>query len=697
MLRRKHETFESPDREKYLLQMPGSIEAQAEVLEMLLEYLPRRYPNCFRVSHGSVKFGPDTVVTTSAYDWHAEYRVGDFSECPIELASRLVCEDLVVLQDGVVCAGSVMFSFSNFHKRFGMDMDQLHSKVPQYGADLQKPVNRIFNSLSPDRPLCRSNWNISWSDDIMAGYSRYPHRNPGISAQERAASLTRLRKAVLAHGLADSAWLKVEYQTLRRLRHNSSCILFTIRTFLNSFAELSSEPNAAGNLLLNLQQLHGREFSQYLGIDDPGIYTLAAVLLPCVLMLAGFHAWLSVDGRTTKEVLTSRSGNDVPSGRGRRRDAPESRGFRRRHLGALWRVEWVGTADAGQVGSRQQTVPPPWHYTEEAMMHNAAGKLHIIPADVKETGRASSTTPDTHGLCRRMVGIGATERLETIGYPDVAGMKEDLTDGFEMIGEIRRGPGWRPRSDARCTSPTTIENFAATNWEYAFVAASFPVIQEDERGKVKVRRAEDWRRSGHNATVRAHDVPTHHFVNDYVDMIRRLVALVGVPAEVRTRVFGHDMLNAYRQWPVRHPSHSGTFVAGAAGVTLSFHLAMCFGTAASVWHFNRTADALQAIQRILLWIIAGHFVDDFNGIDMDEVADSAFQGMADFSWSWHSCDIHHGHPTADVAPVYTSRPFIATSVCQTARRALTFHCWKARKSRACRNGTRFTDSHEVIC
>ena len=274
MLRRKHETFESPDREKYLLQMPGSSEAQAEVLEMLLEYLPRRYPNCFRVSHGAVKFGPDTVVTTSAHDWHAEYRVGDFAKCPIELASRLVCEDLVVLQDGVVCAGSVMFSFSNFHKRFGMDMNQLHAKVPQYGADLEKPVNRIFASLSPDRPLCRSNWNISWSDDIMAGYSRYPHRNPGISAREREASLTRLRQAVLTHGLADSAWLKVEYQTLRRLRQNSSCILFTIRTFLNSFADLSSEPSAAGNLLLNLQQLHGREFSQYLGIDDPGIYTL---------------------------------------------------------------------------------------------------------------------------------------------------------------------------------------------------------------------------------------------------------------------------------------------------------------------------------------------------------------------------------------------------------------------------------------
>ena len=51
--------------------------------------------------------------------------------------------------------------------------------------------------------------------------------------------------------------------------------------------------------------------------------------------------------------------------------------------------------------------------------------------------------------------------LEAVGYPDVAGMKEDLTNSFEMIGEIRRGPGWRPRSDGRYTSPTTIESFPA--------------------------------------------------------------------------------------------------------------------------------------------------------------------------------------------------------------------------------------------
>ena len=58
-----------------------------------------------------------------------------------------------------------------------------------------------------------------------------------------------------------------------------------------------------------------------------------------------------------------------------------------------------------------------------------------------------------------------------------------------------------------------------------FAAASFPIIQEDENGATKVRRGEDWRRAGHNATVKAHDVPTHHFVDDYVDIIRRVVEL----------------------------------------------------------------------------------------------------------------------------------------------------------------------------
>ena len=113
-------------------------------------------------------------------------------------------------------------------------------------------------------------------------------------------------------------------------------------------------------------------------------------------------------------------------------------------------------------------------------------------------------------------------------------------------------------------------------------------------------------------------------------MIRRLVEIVGVPTVAAIRILGHDLMNAYRQWPVRDPARSGTFLAGPHGVTMWFHMAMCFGAAASVWNFNRTADALQALKRVLLWIVSGHFVDDFNGVDIEDLADGAFHGMAEF-------------------------------------------------------------------
>ncbi|CAE7664169.1 eIF3-S7, partial [Symbiodinium necroappetens] len=43
--------------------------------------------------------------------------------------------------------------------------------------------------------------------------------------------------------------------------------------------------------------------------------------------------------------------------------------------------------------------------------------------------------------------------LQMVGYPDVAGMTSDLTDGFDMLGEVGRGPGWKPRTDGRYSNP----------------------------------------------------------------------------------------------------------------------------------------------------------------------------------------------------------------------------------------------------
>ena len=172
--------------------------------------------------------------------------------------------------------------------------------------------------------------------------------------------------------------------------------------------------------------------------------------------------------------------------------------------------------------------------------------------------------------------------------------------------------GLTPHQRLRVLLDTPADQFLA--------AASFPIVQEDEQGRVKLRRGKDWRCSGHNAAMEADDVPTHHTVGDFVDLARRL-------AEDSTDLlaFGHDMLNAYRQWPVRRPEHCATFLPTAAGVTLWMHMAMCFGAAASVWNFNRAGGAVQLVVRAPVLLLGGHYVDDFNAVDFDDLADSAFE------------------------------------------------------------------------
>ena len=100
--------------------------------------------------------------------------------------------------------------------------------------------------------------------------------------------------------------------------------------------------------------------------------------------------------------------------------------------------------------------------------------------------------------------------------------------------------------------------------------------------------------------MEADDVPTHHkTVGDFVDLARRV-------AEESTDLaaFGHDMLNAYRQWLVQE----------SAGVRLWMHVAMCFGVLLlNALDFTDLADS------------AHH---TFSGIFGDRLTDKAKQGPA---------------------------------------------------------------------
>ena len=88
-----------------------------------------------------------------------------------------------------------------------------------------------------------------------------------------------------------------------------------------------------------------------------------------------------------------------------------------------------------------------------------AAWLSQRPAPVRST----YSTPDKDRPTQVPVLL---DLLGAVGYPDLQGITADLTQGFDMLGEVRRGPGWKNREDGRYQNPASLDQLSATNWEY---------------------------------------------------------------------------------------------------------------------------------------------------------------------------------------------------------------------------------------
>ena len=72
-------------------------------------------------------------------------------------------------------------------------------------------------------------------------------------------------------GVGGALYLKVEYQTLRRLRVHSEYVLFTVRTHVEPMHAFEEKPQAARNLAVNVCRALQREFRHYKGLGDERI------------------------------------------------------------------------------------------------------------------------------------------------------------------------------------------------------------------------------------------------------------------------------------------------------------------------------------------------------------------------------------------------------------------------------------------
>ena len=163
--------------------------------------------------------------------------------------------------------------------------------------------------------------------------------------------------------------------------------------------------------------------------------------------------------------------------------------------------------------------------------------------------------------------------------------------------------------------------------EECYPSFAFPIIQIGSDQHQKVRRGEDWKRSFHNGLATASSKPIHYSIDHHFHLICELTEAGLTTA----KTWGQDHEGAYRQLPAGPPEINWVLLRTERGWTLWQHLVALFGSRAAVWIYNRFADAIMHIGRVILAVPVLHYVDDFSGVDPGDVADSGFDCFEELS------------------------------------------------------------------
>jgi dimethylamine monooxygenase subunit A len=202
----------------------GSEDAQREVLDMLLEHLPKRFPDTYERNGQSV----DILNGLHQVDLTASHLP------PLAIAGQLVQEDFLLMRKSpegwrLVAASLCFPSAWLLREKFRKPLHAIHQPVPGFGKDTRNDnlLNRMFDNLWPERPVMRWNWSL---------YGEAKLYYPAIDNQ--------IKNRFGTGNISGSVILRVERQTLRKLP-KSGDIIFTVRIHLNPLEVLEHHPQGS--------------------------------------------------------------------------------------------------------------------------------------------------------------------------------------------------------------------------------------------------------------------------------------------------------------------------------------------------------------------------------------------------------------------------------------------------------------------
>lgn len=201
--------------------LPVSDHARQEALSLVVEALTKHHPTWFE---------GDGVLVRNHLTGEA-WNIGSID--PLELAGRLVQDDLCLIQDtdGPVFTAAMLCFPSRWRltDKIGRPLAAVHGPVPLYADRLSRPVDRFMQRLKPGHIASRLNWSLLDDPTLFqpAGKWRVAS-NPEITADN----------------VGHRVFLRVERQTLRRLPA-SGAVLFGIRVHVYPLHQVMSGCNQA--------------------------------------------------------------------------------------------------------------------------------------------------------------------------------------------------------------------------------------------------------------------------------------------------------------------------------------------------------------------------------------------------------------------------------------------------------------------
>ena len=233
----------------------STVLAKQELLEVLIDFLPKRFPDKFEARPGRIynKVLKEFISADPNDEMDALIRCGELTQedwCIMEYKED--CDAYVLT------AGIVYFPMRwSLQEKFNQPMKGIHKPVEGFQKHLVKKVYDLFKAMSPNAPVWRGNWAVfNDLEGPLDLYSPAGHEERNDSNAEFVYQGDDVTGKLLT--------FRVEYQTLWKMP-KTKAIVFSIRTYQRYLEEFKQFPLGDVTALMKAIETLDEDFYVYKG------------------------------------------------------------------------------------------------------------------------------------------------------------------------------------------------------------------------------------------------------------------------------------------------------------------------------------------------------------------------------------------------------------------------------------------------